>query len=191
MNAHTRNSATNGRPALVPLTSAIGTPLPVGGVPPGVLAGALPGVVVIGVGVGVGVAVVGVGVGRCGVASAWPLSAWAWAVVGVGVGVAVVGVGVAVVGVGVAVVGVGVVGVGVAVVGVGVGVQGGAQYGALGEAANVGAARAGCPATRTARMAADTTTSPPIRRLSDSMIAPVQKIALIYTERPSAALIRG
>ena len=153
MNAHTRNSATNGRPALVPLTSAIGTPLPVGGVPPGVLAGALPGVVV----VGVGLAVVGVGV----------------AVVGVGVGVAVVGVG-----------------VGVAVVGVGVGVQGGAQY-ALGEAANVGAARAGCPATRTARMVADTTTSPPIRRLSDSMIAPVQKIALIYAERPSAALIRG
>ena len=153
MNAHTRNSATNGTPALVPLTSAIGTPLPVGGVPPGVLAGALPGVVV----VGVGLAVVGVGV----------------AVVGVGVGVAVVGVG-----------------VGVAVVGVGVGVQGGAQY-ALGEAANVGAARAGCPATRTARMVADTTTSPPIRRLSDSMIAPVQKIALIYAERPSAALIRG
>ena len=142
-----------------------------GGVPPGVLAGALPGVVVVGVGlavVGVGVAVVGVGVGV--------------AVVGVGDGVAVVGVGD-----GVAVVG---VGVGVAVVGVGVGVQGGAQY-ALGEAANVGAARAGCPATRTARMVADTTTSPPIRRLSDSMIAPVQKIALIYAERPSAALIRG
>jgi hypothetical protein len=119
--------------------------------------------------------------------------------VGVGVGVAVVGVavvGVAVVGVadvGVAVVGVAVVGVadvGVAVVGVAVGVQGSAQY-ALGEAANVGAARAGCPATRTARMAADTTTSPPIRRLSDSMIAPRAKIALIYTERPSAALIPG
>ena len=102
-------------------------------------------------------------------------------VIGVGVGVVVIGVGV----------GVAVVGVGVAVVGVGVGVQGSAQYGALGEAANVGAARAACPATRTARMAADTTTSPPIRRLSDSMIAPVQKIALIYTERPSAALIRG
>jgi hypothetical protein len=43
------------------------------------------------------------------------------------------------------------------------------------EAANVGAATAGCPATRTARMAADTTTSPPMRRLSGSMIAPVQK----------------
>ena len=155
------------------------------------MAGGLPGVAVVG-GAGrcrvgglpawgrrvVGVAVVGVGVVGVGVAV-------------VGVGVAVVGVGVAVVGEGVAVVGVGVVGVGVAVVGVGVGVQGSAQYGALGEAANVGAARAGCPATRTARMAADTTTSPPIRRLSDSMIAPVQKIALIYTERPSAALIRG
>ena len=30
-----------------------------------------------------------------------------------------------------------------------------------------------------------------MRRLSDSMIAPVQKIALIYAERPSVALIHG
>jgi len=49
----------------------------------------------------------------------------------------------------------------------------------MGEAANVGAATTGCPATRTARMATDTTMSPPMRRLSGFMIAPVQRIALI------------
>jgi hypothetical protein len=43
---------------------------------------------------------------------------------------------------------------------------------AKGEAASAVAATAGCPAIRTARMAADTTTSPPIRRVSGIVIAP-------------------
>jgi hypothetical protein len=47
------------------------------------------------------------------------------------------------------------------------------------EAASVGAATGGCPTTRSVRMAADATTSPPMRCFGGFMIAPVQKIALI------------
>ena len=155
----------------MPLTSAIGTPLPVEGVPPGVLTG-LP------VGVGADVPV-GVGSG-----------------VLVGVGSGVVGVDENVVGVDENVVGVdeNVVqspGSTTVQAGVGVLVDGppdgsitspslvpvDAPLGppSMGEVANMDLATAGCPATRTPRMAADMTTSPPMRRLSDSMIAPCRR----------------
>ena len=206
----------------MPPTSAIGTPLPVEGLPPGGLPGAvvggLPGAVGSGVLVGVGSGVlVGVGSGvLVGVGSGVLVGVGSGVLVGVGSGV-LVGVGSGVlVGVGSGVL----VGVGSGVL-VGVGgnqlqsdVRSSVQSGVLvddppdglitspslvpvdaplgppsmGEAANVGMATAGCRATRTARMAANTTnttTSPPMRRLSGSMIAPVQKIVLVYAERPS------